>query len=26
MIQRQEITDSQSIAAYTMLLLFERAK
>jgi 8-oxo-dGTP pyrophosphatase MutT (NUDIX family) len=26
MIQRQEITDAQSIAAYTLLLLFERAK
>jgi 8-oxo-dGDP phosphatase len=26
MIRRQEITDAQSIAAYTMLLLFERAK
>jgi 8-oxo-dGTP pyrophosphatase MutT (NUDIX family) len=25
MIQRQEITDAQSIAAYTMLLLFERS-
>jgi 8-oxo-dGDP phosphatase len=26
MIRKQEVTDSQSIAAYTMLLLFERAK